>query len=135
LAWAFSSWNKVSLGDAETAIARVTHAMRLSPNDTYVFGMQGAMASAHLVAGRYAEALAWAQKATKVKPDLFFPVVLEAACAGLAGELEQAHRTMATLRAIDPELRISNVRNLVSYLQPEHHAKLVDGLRKAGLPD
>lgn len=51
-AWLFSGWVKVWLGEPEVAIEHVRHAMRLSPHDPQVFGMQSAIAFAHFFAGR-----------------------------------------------------------------------------------
>jgi adenylate cyclase len=55
-AWLYSGWNKVWLGDAQDAIARVTHSIRLSPLDAFIFGMFSAMAWAHFLMGQYDEA-------------------------------------------------------------------------------
>jgi hypothetical protein len=57
-----------------------------------------------------------------------------AASNALAGRLEEARRAMGQLRQIDPALHISNVRDLYPLRRPEDRAKLIDGLRKAGLP-
>jgi len=56
-AWLCSGWVKVSLGEPDAAIERVARAMRLSPQDPQILSMQNAIACAHIVAGRYAEAL------------------------------------------------------------------------------
>jgi hypothetical protein len=42
---------------------------------------------------------------------------------------------VATLQRLDPDLRISNLKSVISYLQDIDFAKWVDGLRKAGLPE
>jgi TolB-like protein/Tfp pilus assembly protein PilF len=135
MAWIFSGWVKISLGDPEAAIERISHAMHLSPQDPYVFGMQSAMASAHLAAGRYDEALSWAEKAIRVKPDYLLGACIAAACGALAGRSDSADRAMALVRQNDPELRISNLNEIISYLQPHEFARYVEGLRKAGLPE
>jgi tetratricopeptide (TPR) repeat protein len=134
-AWIFSGWVKISLGQPEVAIERISHAMRLSPHDPYVFGMQSAMASAHLAAGRYAEALSWAEMSARVKPDYLLAACIAAASGALEGRIEEARKTVAKLRQIDPEMRISNLKSVVSYLRPHDFTKWVEGLRKAGLPE
>ena len=134
-AWIFSGWVKISLGEPEAAIERISHAIRLSPHDPYIFGMQSAMASAHLAAGRYAEALSWAEKSSRVKPDYLLAACIVAASRALAGRIEDARHAVATLRRLDPELRLSNLQSVVSYLRAPDFAKWVDGLRKAGLPE
>jgi TolB-like protein/Tfp pilus assembly protein PilF len=133
-AWMFSGWVKISLGEPEAAIERLSHAMRLSPHDPYLFGMLSAMASAHLSAGRYAEALAWAEKASRVRPHLLSACII-AVSRALAGRTEEARNAVATLQRLDPDLRISNLKSVISYLQDIDFAKWVDGLRKAGLPE
>jgi hypothetical protein len=42
---------------------------------------------------------------------------------------------MLKLRKADPQLRMSNLGNVISPLRPEHLAKYVEGLRLAGLPE
>ena len=42
---------------------------------------------------------------------------------------------MTILLRLDPDLRISNLKSVISYLRPHDFAKWVDGLRKAGLPE
>ena len=119
----------------EAAIDRISHAMRLSPYDPYIFGTQSAMASAHLAAGRYAEALFWAEKASRVKPDYLLAACIVAASRALAGRIEEARNAVATLRRLDPELRLSNLKSVISYLQTRDFEKWADGLRMAGLPE
>jgi hypothetical protein len=46
-----------------------------------------------------------------------------------------AQKAMVRLREIDPSLRISNLREVISYLRSEDLAKWEEGLRKAGLPE
>ena len=53
----------------------------------------------------------------------------------LAGRMEQAHKPMALLRQIDPELRVSNLTELTPLRRPEDVARHAEGLRKAGLPE
>jgi TolB-like protein len=134
-AWIFSGWVKISLGEPEVAIERLAHVMRLSPHDPYLFGMLAAMASAHLSTGRYAEALSWAEKASRLRPDYLLAACIIAVSRALAGRIEEARNAVATLLRVDPELRISNLKGVVSYLQDIDFAKWVDGLRKAGLPE
>jgi hypothetical protein len=127
---------KIYRGEPDAAIERVTHAMRLSPQDPQNFSMQTAIACAHVVAGRYAEALSSAKAELREWPDNYLlPICIAATSAALAGRLEEARKFMVRLRQIDPGLRISNLKNVISYLRAEDIAKWADGLRKAGLPE
>jgi tetratricopeptide (TPR) repeat protein len=53
-----SSYVRIWLGEPELAIDHAQRAMRLSPVDSLMFMMNGAMAFAHFTAGRYEEAFA-----------------------------------------------------------------------------
>jgi TolB-like protein/Tfp pilus assembly protein PilF len=134
-AWLFSGWVKISLGQPDAGIEHIARAMRLSPQDPHIFSMQCATASAHLIAGRYAEASSWAEMAVRWKPDFFLARCLAVASAALAGRLAEAQKSMMHLRGIDPALRISNLKDVISYLRPEDFAKWAEGLRMAGLPE
>jgi tetratricopeptide (TPR) repeat protein len=62
-AWMFSGQLKVWLGQPETAIERLTHALRLSPQDPTLVHVYRNTAQANFIAGRYVEAFSWAEKA------------------------------------------------------------------------
>jgi hypothetical protein len=49
--------------------------------------------------------------------------------------MEEAQQAMARLRQIDPELRISNLKDLTPLRRPEDRARYEEGMRKAGLPE
>jgi tetratricopeptide (TPR) repeat protein len=134
-AWLFSSWTKVWLGEPEAAIERVTRAMRLSPHDPYIFDMQNAVACAHFIAGRYADALPWAEAAARGQPNSSSAIRVLAASYAMAGRQEQAQKAMARLRELFPTLRVSNLRDLFPVRRPEDNARWAEGLRKAGLPE
>jgi TolB-like protein/Tfp pilus assembly protein PilF len=134
-AWLFSGWSKVVLGDPDVAIERVSHAMRLSPRDSQIASMHNAIACAHFVAGRYDEALTRAEMAILERPDYIFQASIAAASAALAGRPEKARKAMARLLQIDAGVRISNLSEWGQvFLRKEDSGRLVEGLRKAGLP-
>jgi tetratricopeptide (TPR) repeat protein len=134
-AWLFSGWVKVWLGEPEVAIEHIAQALRLSPHDPDVFSMQSATASAHFIAGRYAEALSWAETAMRVRPTFLQAPLAAAASGALAGRLAEAERAMARLRRLEPELRISNLKDLLPTRRQEDFARWAEGLRRAGLPE
>ena len=134
-AWYFSAWVKVWLGEPDTALERVTRAMRLSPNDPHNFNMQVVAAYAHFIARRYAEAKSWAQAALRERPDHGSALRVFAASCALSGQQAEAEKAVARLRAADPVLRLCNLREVMPLHRPEHFAALAEGLRKAGLPE
>jgi tetratricopeptide (TPR) repeat protein len=135
-AWFASGWLRVWLGEPDEALERLAHAMRLSPRDPQMFGVQAAIASAHFIAARYDEASTWAEKALAQQPNYGGPAARVAAAShALAGRIGQAARAIALMREVDPELRISNIGDRAPYRRPQDLARLVEGLRIAGVPE
>ena len=131
----FRSWTKVWLGEPEAAIERATRAMRLSPHDPYMFDMQSATACAHFIAGRYADALSWAEAAVRRQPNSIAALRVLAASNAMAGRQEKAQKAMARLRELSPMLRVSSLKDLFPVRRPEDIARWAEGMRKAGLPE
>jgi TolB-like protein/tetratricopeptide (TPR) repeat protein len=135
-AWALHSagWTKAFLGDPDMAIKHLTYAMQLSPLDPHSFRAQGGIAFAHFLAGRYADAITWAEAALRTRPNYLAAIrELSAACA-LAGRLPEAQKAMAHLRQIDPAMRVATVKDWVPLRRPDDLERLREGLRLAGLP-
>jgi TolB-like protein/tetratricopeptide (TPR) repeat protein len=128
-------WPKLWLGQLDKSIALQARAMRLSPRDPQIFLMEAATAFAHLCAGRYQQASAWAGKAFNNQPNFIMPLAASAASDAHAGRHEQAHKTMSRIRQLDPTLRISNLREWTPFQHAGHAAVWAAGLRKAGLPE
>jgi hypothetical protein len=97
--------------------------------------MQTAIAAGHFSAGRYAEALSWAEISFRESPNFVLSTFVAAASAALANDDAAAKNAMARLRQITPELRISNLRDLFPIRQPEDFTQWAEGMRKAGLPE
>jgi tetratricopeptide (TPR) repeat protein len=128
-------WPKVWLGQLAASIDLQARAMRLSPRDPQSFLMESATAFAHLCAGRYDEASAWAARASNNQPNFIMSPAALAASDAHAGRDEEAHKTMVRVRQLDPTLRISSLAHWTPFQRPEHRAAWADGLRKAGLPE
>ncbi|HEY3149363.1 MAG TPA: BTAD domain-containing putative transcriptional regulator [Dongiaceae bacterium] len=133
--WLFSGWAKNWLGESELALDRTHRAMRMSPQDPQFFNMQTGAAWAHFTAGRYADSATWARAALRGQPDYVTALRLLAASSALLGDLEEARSVMARLRELDPDARVSTIRQRDPLRRPEHLARLAEGLRLAGLPE
>jgi hypothetical protein len=105
------------------------------PHDPQIFNMQSAIAAAHFFAGRYGEALAWAEMSIREHPDYMPSTSLAAASGALAGNHATAGKAMARLRQLMPGLRVSNLKDLWPIRRAEDFDRLAEGLRKAGLPE
>jgi tetratricopeptide (TPR) repeat protein len=134
-AWFLSGFLRIGRGEHEDAIERFARAMRLSPLDPEMSRIQAGTAMAHLLAGRFDAASAWAEMACRDLPSLIYALGSLAASHALAGRMDQAQRAMLHMRQIDPTLRISNLRDWLPFYRAQDLATLADGLRKAGLPE
>jgi TolB-like protein/class 3 adenylate cyclase/Tfp pilus assembly protein PilF len=133
--WSISAWIKLCLGELDTAIHHAERAMRLSPLDRGIFRTRGFVALAHFCAGRYKEGALWAESALRDQPTSAFALRLAAASLAMAGRPDDAQQVMAQLRLVDPQLRVANLGDVISPLRPEHRARYIEGLRRAGLPE
>jgi TolB-like protein/tetratricopeptide (TPR) repeat protein len=134
--WYCGGWMKVYLGEPDAAVERFARAMRLSPLDPLMSGMQVGAAHAHFMAGRYDEASQWAAMTLRDNPDLQSGLRISAASNAMAGRLEQAQNAVARLQELNPELRVSNFRDVLGpYRHAENVSRYKEAMRQAGLPE
>src|SRR5262249_16795833 len=133
--WFNSGFMRVWLGEHDVAIEHLTRAMRLSPLDPLIFGMQTATAFAHFFAGRNGEAVSWPQKALPTQPNFNWPNAIAAANYVFVGRQDDAEKAAVHLLQIDPSFRISNLKNYFPLRREQDLTKFAEGLRKAGVPD
>jgi tetratricopeptide (TPR) repeat protein len=130
-----NGWVCLFLGKLDLAIERFLQAMRLSPLDPLMFSLEAGIALAHLLAGRYEEATSWAEKSLRDLPDHHASLRILAASHALAGRLLEAKEAMGRMRELDPNLRVSGLKQLAHFRRAEDFARWAEGLRKAGLPE
>jgi tetratricopeptide (TPR) repeat protein len=130
-----SAWLRIWIGEPEVAIQHIARLMRISPLDPLLPWIRSATVFAHVFAGRYDEAVPFAEQALSERPNSHQVLRSAALSYALAGRLEQARKAMATLRQIDPTLRVSNLKVLTPLQRPEDLAKYAEGMRLAGLPE
>jgi tetratricopeptide (TPR) repeat protein len=133
--WYLSGWVRAYRGELDVAIEQLARAMRLSPLDPTLYGMQVGTGLAHFLSGRFDEASTWAERAFREEPHYTAAAAVMAASHALAGRLEEARQAMDRLRQIDPALHISNLKDWLPIRRPEHFSVWAEGLRKAGLPE
>jgi adenylate cyclase len=136
VAWAFRGMCNGNLGNIARSISDFEQALRLSPRDPMRWVAQHGLAWAHLMAGRYDEAVSWATLVLQFNPALGFtlPVLIAAYTQG--GHLDKAREVLTTHMGLEPDARLSTLR--ASYLRrisPQAFETLADGLRKAGFPE
>ena len=114
------------------AIAHLEEAMRLSPHDPQTFLFNTNLSIAHYVAGRYAEAVTFGRKAVQQRPGFTPGIRIFAASLAQAGKTDELKAALGQLKSFQPEISIAWVEENIPY-KPRAMAKLVAGLRKAGL--
>jgi len=138
-AWSVSGYLRMYLGEHADAIERFERAIRLSPLDPLAHSFHAGMSQALLFAGRYDEAASLARKAALGNPTGAVPARWEAIACALSGRIVEAREALARMRAIDPDLRLSHLergRGVASQLRrAEDRALIIEGLRRAGLPE
>ena len=107
MAWRFSGYVRVFLGDPDLAIDHLERAIRLSPLDPLIFIVQNGIVLAHFFAARYEEALSWAQRTLRQNPYYVAAIIMAAVSAALVGRDDEVRKTVGRLHQIDPISGIS----------------------------
>lgn len=117
------------------AIAAAERAIRLSPNDPGIFSSYIALCLAHSAAGRYQEALLWADRALDSNAGLT-ALRLKLNLCGHLGRREEARECLQRLRQTYPEPTVAAMMcDEPKGYTPELAARIAEGLRKAGVPE
>jgi len=124
-----------SFFDSDVAVEHMARAMRLSPLDPLSFFMQTFAAFAHFLAGRHDEARPLVERACRERPNFLAALRIAAASNAAMGRIDEARGFIARALQLDPDLRISTLKNRFGTLRPEGFAKYAEALRKAGLPE
>jgi adenylate cyclase len=135
LAWNFNGWVQGSSNCPAPAIEALQRAMRLSPRDPQRWMFEGGLALAHLIAGRYGEAIEWADRALQENTRAAAVLRIKAAACGLLGRIEEGRECVRRLRELVPGSTVARAKIFTQLVAPEVRALYLDGLRKAGLPE
>ena len=122
-------------GDAETAKVHFERALRLSPLDISAYRTYAGLAFSHLFLGHIDDAVSWASKALHQNPKFTPAHRVLAASLGHAGRLEESRQVVERLQALVPGLTVARFGKETRFRHPEYFELLMDGLRKAGLPE
>jgi adenylate cyclase len=117
------------IGTLEDAIKAGETAIRFDPN--LAVGYVWELGTAYFLAGRAADAVRVMEQTVAREPGYGFAYVILSAAYSEAGRPEDAARTAATVRKLDPFFDTGSFGSL--FRNPEHQAKIAAALRKAGL--
>ncbi len=132
--WA-AGWINCVAGDPETALQILERALRLSPSDPQIPFILTGIAVVYLLRGRYPEAADIAARSAALRAD-FSPAFGFLACAcGYLGRTDEAKAAISKLISFVPGATISLIRETLPVKEQNRLEILLDGLRKAGLPE
>jgi adenylate cyclase len=122
-------------GRPEEGLAHIEKAIRLSPKDpalgVYFYGV----ALAHLAAGRYGDAVDWAQRSLTLIPEFEFSHLALVVGNVHLGRSAEASAALEGLLRVRPGFSSESISRAYSTADPEFVAFLVEGVRIAGLPE
>jgi adenylate cyclase len=125
---------RMILGDADKALEHLQRALRISPRDPGTGGFIASAGAAHLVAGRYEEALSAARRSLLDAPNLVFSHALAVLALGHLGRIDEAKRAAARLLALNPNFTISRYESLTPVKDAEYRKRNAEIFRLIGVP-
>ena len=135
-AWGAQGLVRSYLGQADAAIASFQRAIRLNPLDPQSHHYKFGIALSHLSAGRYEEASGWVDQAVHEQPKFRAGFRVKVALCGLLGQDDEGNEWLRRLLELQPDLNIASfVTHAATFLAPALAVVMVEGLRKAGLPE
>ena len=134
-AWFLGGWVRVINGEPDVAIEHFVHVERLSPFDPLTFAVHAGIASAHFFAGRDDQALSAAEHCLRDRPNYLPALWIVAASSALTGATDRARMAIARIRELNPGTCLSEFKKRTPCRRSEHIARVIEGLRKAGLPE
>ncbi|MGH6662672.1 MAG: adenylate/guanylate cyclase domain-containing protein [Rhodospirillales bacterium] len=118
------------------SIPHFERAIRLNPRGWRPWTYRQMLARAYFNMGRYEEAAVWSGKAVQHPHAPFLPFVDATAVLGHLGRLDEARAMLAEVKKRKPDFSADTIRNTVGRYGPHSNVdRIIDGLRKAGLPD
>ena len=119
-------------GRSEEALLMLERAMQLDPYypDAYLHFV----AQSHFALSRYADAETALKRRLVRNPDTDISHVLLAACCGHLGRKDEARAAWEEALKINPEYSLKHRQRVLPYKDPADFDRIVEGLRKAGLP-
>ncbi len=122
-------------GNPKEALNFVDKAIRLDPHYPayYLF----VLGLAHFVMEQFENAVTLFERALKINPENYVPLIPLAAAQAHLDQTEKAAATIEKLHAVLPILTLSFVKQspISSYKDPADKDRLLNGLRKAGMPE
>lgn len=132
---AYSQYGTVlqMVGRPQEAIAPLEQAIRINPMAPSIYFRR--LGTAYRDIGRYEEAIVQLKKAINLTPDSLYPHTALAATYSLSGRDEEARAEVSEVLRIQPKISLESLAKRVAYKNKADIDRLIDALRKAGLPE
>ncbi len=134
-AWASLAWAFGFAGRPEEALAAVEKARRGSPRDPVMWKWTLAETIAAFADERLEDAIERAKATIQLQPGFYGSRPLFAAAAAHLGRMDEAREAVADLLKLVPHFTVRGVIKNPMFERPADAARLVEGVRKAGLPE
>jgi tetratricopeptide (TPR) repeat protein len=137
-AHAIRGFFEMFLGRAEDGFSGLETALRLSPRDPEVAGWQEEVCILHNFLAQWEQAIEWCDKALANRPESPYTPIHLAAANAWAGHMKEAREAVAHLQKVYPGFTVQKYAGLHFSDDPTftaQRARIVEGLRKAGLPE
>ncbi|MDX8499671.1 BTAD domain-containing putative transcriptional regulator [Mesorhizobium sp. VK4C] len=124
-------------GQVSEALREANEAIRLGAHDVIDFWRHHGLAVAHFAGGDDRRALEVARRVVRTKPGFVRGALYWAAAASATGNNEEASRAIHHCLSQLPHLNLGNVCPgfLPRYVKEDHHARFLEMLSRAGLPN
>ncbi|MER8692100.1 winged helix-turn-helix domain-containing protein [Mesorhizobium opportunistum] len=120
-------------GMPEAGMRHLALAAKMSPRDFTQAANFATTGLCHLMARRFAEAVAWEWRAVELRPHFGTAWRTMAAAAGLAGDHDTAVHALSQARRLHPSLSVDWIERYHPIVQQHDRSMYIDGLRTAGL--
>ncbi len=123
-------------GRPEESIPQFEQAIRLSPRSPLLWHYFYTLARAYFNLERDEEALTWSDKANQQPNAPYWSFAVAAAALGHLNRIDEAREMLAEVRRRQADFSADSITSTVSPYGPHSGAdRIIDGLRKAGLPE
>ena len=135
LAWTLSGANLAYVGRGAEGVRHAEHGLRLSPYDRSLYFSHNFLSIAHYGNGNYEEAVKWARLSAAENPTFTSNLRMLITSLSALDRLDEARDVASTLLKLEPDFRLSVYeRTRQPFRQPEIKVRLMEHLRRAGLP-
>jgi TolB-like protein/Tfp pilus assembly protein PilF len=133
-AWCWSTAAHAWLGHGDEAVRRAPRAMELSPLDPNLYSFFVMAGTAHMVAGRYDDAIAYARRSLRQNRMFATTHRVLVISLALSGRLEEARAAARELLALEPALTVRSFLSRYPGRASPQAPRFAEALAMAGVP-